>query len=83
MPADTVERLYTITRRRAVTPGDTDLALDGVYPRALMVDVGGTVTGVTSEDTDSIAQTFAAGIWHPVSFKFITAAGATGLVAGY
>lgn len=83
MAADTHERVSGLTRFRAVTPGTTSLAVDGVYPRALQVAAAGTVTGKGVDDEDALEHYYAAGIWHPVCFKEITAAGATGLIVGY
>jgi hypothetical protein len=82
--ADSNERLYSLTRFRAVTPGTTDLRINGVAPRAIYVAVAGDVTVLGDDDTATVTLTgLAAGVWHPLSPQQITAATATGIVAGY
>ena len=84
MPSDSNERLYSITRARAVTASpNTDLAINGVYPRGLMVGTAGDVTGTLADDAVAVTLPgLAAGVWHPVSFKIITAIPGTTFV-GY
>ena len=94
--ADSNERLFSVTRIRAVTPGATDLALEvpgtmqasgslvSVYPRAIMVGTAGDVTVLAADDSAAVVlKNLAAGIWHPISPKKITAATALDVLAGY
>jgi len=83
MAADTHERVSGLTRFRALSVGTQSQAIQGVYPRALQVAVAGTVTGIGVDDTDAVEHYYVAGIWHPVCFKVITAATATGVILGY
>lgn len=85
MAADTHERTTPITKRLAVTGAVSDLADSrNVYPRAIFLDVSGVITGTLVDETSSAAQTFAAGVWHPVAFKSITSIGAaTGVKVGW
>lgn len=82
--SDSNERLYSLTRFRAVTPGPDSLRINGVAPRAIYVAVAGNVTVLGDDDTSAVTLTgLAAGVWHPISPQQITAATATGIVAGY
>jgi hypothetical protein len=87
MPADTHERIYGITQIRAVTPSDTtDLALGGVYPRAIYVGGAGNLAVVGVDDTSAVTMTgIATGVWHPICVKRVmsTNTTATLILAGY
>lgn len=83
MSADSHERTYGLTRFRAITPGTGDLAVSGVYPRGISATVAGTIDVVGVDDTTAVTVPIAAGVFQPICAKKITAATATGIVAGY
>lgn len=76
---------YPVTRLLAVTPGPDELPLvNGQYPRGIYVGVLGNVTVLAAEDTTEVTITnLAAGIWHPISAKKITAATALNILVAY
>ena len=83
MAANTHERIHGLTRFRSIAASEADLALDGVYPRGISVTVEGTITVIGVDDDAAVAVQVVAGVFHPICAKKITAATATGIVAGY
>ena len=79
MPADTHERLTVPTRARPVAPNDdTDLALDGVYPRGFILGQGGDVSVLGVDDAAPVTLPgMAAGITHTFAAKRIRSTGTT------
>lgn len=76
---------YPVTRLVAVTPGPTELDLvNGQFPRGIYVGVAGNVTVLAADDTVEITVTnLAAGIWHPMSVRKVTAATALNILVAY
>lgn len=71
---------------RAITSfGTAELEkIDGSFPRAIYVGTAGNVT-VKAIDDDTAVQmaNLAAGIWHPVTAKAITASAVATVLVGY
>lgn len=87
MPASSHEQLYAGTQLRVVAPSDsTDLALNGVYPRAIYVGGAGNLAVVSVDDEAAVTLNgIATGVAHAIAAKKIMATGttATGIVAVY
>lgn len=85
MAADTHERIFGLTKLRAVTPGvNTSLALNGVFPRAIYLSAAADVVLTGVDDTAAVTLTaLAGGLWHPICAKSITSVSTGTATVGY